>query len=100
MQTRITFHLLRKAIEASLVCPNTRDALEHIARLVPIRSGPQVELLEAVLFVDQSIWRFRTCTDARRFAEMLEAYFRNFDSEYRIRALEQSAETTAHVRFL
>ena len=100
MQGRITFHCLRRAIEATLVCPSSRDAIEHIARLVPSGTGPKADLLDCVLFVNEQLWRFRSPYDAKRFAELLESYFRNFNPHYRIRTLEQPAEAAAGVRFL
>ena len=98
MQTRLTFQCLRRAIESTLICPATRDALEQIAKFVPSGKGPQAEIVGGVLFIDSTIWRFRTPADTRRFAELLETYFRNFDPNYRINALEQAVEATASVR--
>lgn len=100
MQTRLTFHCLKRTIESSLLCPPARDAYEQLAKLVPTQTGPRVDVLDSVLFVDDTIWRFRTPADARRFADLLETYFRNFDPEYRIRALEQSVEAAVSIGFI
>jgi hypothetical protein len=91
MQTRSSFQCLRKALEASLIYPPTRDAIEQVAKLVPSGTGPRADLLDCVLLVDNTVWRFRTSADARRFGEIMETYFRNFDPDYRITALEQPA---------
>lgn len=98
MQTRLTFHALRKAIESCLVCPCPRDAVEQLAVFVPKQEGPSIEHLECVLFVEKSVWRFKTCSDARKIAEMIECYFRNFDTKYRINGLEQAEDITTAVR--
>jgi len=98
MQTRLNFHALRKAVESCLVCPSSRDAIEHLASFVPKQQGPVVEHLECILFVDKTVWRFRNCSDAQKISDLIETYFRNFDPDYRINNLERLEEAPVAVR--
>jgi hypothetical protein len=100
MQTRITFRSLRRGIETGLICPPARDAIECLARFVPTGTGPMAEYLGTILFVDDAIWRFRSAPETRRFAEQMESYFRNFDSEYGIRSLDASDTSENRVTVL
>lgn len=98
MQTRPNFHALRRTLESSLLSPSSRDAVERLAGFVPRRTGPTAEVLGCVLFVDSSIWRFRSPSETKKFAEQLETYFRNFDQTYRITSLEESAASDSEAR--
>ncbi len=98
MQTRPNFHALRRTLESSLLSPCFSDAVERLAGFVPRRTGPTAEILGCVLFVESSIWRFRSPADTKRFAEQMESYFRNFDSDYRITSLENTADSDSEAR--
>lgn len=98
MQTRPNFHALRRTLESSLLSPCCSDAVERLAGFVPRRTGPAAEVLGCVLFVESSIWRFRSPSETKRFAEQLETYFRNFDPDYRITSLESSPTSEAEAR--
>jgi hypothetical protein len=100
MQTRVTFRNLRRSIEAGLICPPARDAIECIARFVPSATGPVAELMGSILFVDDVVWRFRSAPEARRYAEQMEAFFRNFDAKYGIRNLDGSELAHVSVQIL